>query len=110
MAEEQIEIADSPADQADAVVRALAALDGRYAAEEIVIGVPDARLAPYIRQRLEESGLPVRFAAGTPVSRTGPCQFLAEAADYLERRRFTDLAALLRHPAVAKWLHLVKAS
>ena len=108
LTDEQIEIADGPGDQADAVVRALAALDGRYTAEEIVIGVPDPRLAPYVRQRLEESNLPARYANGAPLARIGPCQLLTETADYLERRRFSDLAALVRHPALAKWLRAKK--
>ena len=104
LADEQIEIADGPGDQADAVVRAIARLDGRYAAEDIVVGVPDQRLVPYLRQKLEESNVPVRYAGGTPLARTGPCQLLSEIADYLENRRFNDLAALVRHPAMAKWL------
>jgi ATP-dependent helicase/nuclease subunit B len=104
LADEQIEIADGPGDQADAVVRQLDRLDGRYAAEEIVVGVPDPQLVPFVRQRLEESNVPARFAGGMPLARTGPCQLLAEVADYLENRRFSDLAALVRHPAIARWL------
>ncbi len=104
LADEQIEIADGPGNQADAVVRAIARLDGRYAAEDIVVGVPDQRLAPYLRQKLEESNVPARYAGGMPLARTGPCQLLSEIADYLENRRFNDLAALVRHPAMTKWL------
>ena len=112
----QIEVADGPGDQADSVVRALAALDGKYAAEEIVIGVPDRRLIPFVRQQMEESNLPSRYAGGAPLTRSGPCQLLAEVADYLENRRFSDLAVLVRHPALARliaksidqdWLTLV---
>ncbi len=100
----QIEIADGPGDQAEAVIRAIAVLDGRYAAEQIAIGVPDRQLVPFVRQRLEESNLPARHVGGTPLSRTGPYQLLSEVADYLENRRFGDLAALLRHPALARRL------
>jgi hypothetical protein len=101
---DQIEITGGPGDQADAVVRAMAAWKGRYAAEEITIGVPDPRLLPYLRQRLEEAELPARYGAGTPLPRTSVVQLLAEVADYLEGRRFRDLAALVRHPGVARWL------
>lgn len=104
MSLDQIEITGGPGDQADAVVRAMAAWKGRYAAEEITIGVPDSRLLPYLRQRLEEAGLAVRYGAGTPLPRTGVAQLLAEVADYLEGRKFRDLAALVRHPAIAGWL------
>lgn len=100
--DEQIEVADSPGDQADAVIRALARLDGRFSAEDIVIGIPDSRLTSFLRQRLEESNLPARQVEAMPVARTGPGQLLAELADYLERRRFSDLASLLRHPSLAK--------
>ncbi len=101
LSEKQIEIVDSAADQGDAVVRWLAGLDGRYAAEEIVIGIPDSRLAPFIRQRLEESSLPARQLDAIPLSRTAAGQLLGELADYLEQRRFSDLAALVRHPSLA---------
>ncbi len=100
----QIEIADGPGDQADAVVRFLHNLNGKFAADEITIGVPDPRLVPYLRQRLEEAELPLRYGAGLPIERSSPYQLLAEAADYLERRRFRDLALLARHPALNSWL------
>ncbi len=101
---DQIEIVDGPGDQANAVIRALGKFAGAHAAEEIVVGVPDKRLVPYLRQRFAESNLAVRYAGGMPMTHAGPCQLLLEAADYLEHRRFSDLAALIRHPAVADWL------
>ena len=118
LADEQIEIAGGPGDQADAVVRQLARLDGRYAAEEIVVGVPDSQLFPFLRQRLEESNLPVRDQGarlsrdigGNSASRVGPCLLLAEVAEYLENRRFSDLAGLVRHPAIARWLNSEKVN
>jgi len=100
----QIEIADGPGEQADAVVQILHGWNGRFAADEITIGVPDPKLVPYLRQRLDEAGVPVRHGAGLPIERSGPYQLLAEAADFLDRRRFRDLAVLVRHPAIARWL------
>ncbi len=101
---DQIEITDGPGDQADAVVRTLHSWNGRYAADEITIGVPDPSLVPYLRQRLGEAGVPSRHGAGLPIERSGPYQLLAEVADFLERRRFRELAVLVRHPALARWL------
>lgn len=101
---EQIGIVDGPGDQADAVVRALHSWNRQFAADEITIGVPDPSLIPYLRQRLDEAGVPSRHGAGLPIERSGPYQLLAEAADFLERRRFRDLAVLVRHPALARWL------
>lgn len=101
---DQIEIADGPGDQADAVVRTLHSWNGRFAADEITIGVPDASLVPYLRQRMDEAGVPSRHGTGLPIERSGPYQLLAEVADFLERRRFRELAVLVRHPAIARWL------
>ncbi len=101
---EQIEVADGPGEQTDAVLRAMASWKGRYSAEQITIGVPDVRLVPYLRQRLAEAELPARYGPGMPLERTGPYQLLAEASDYLDGRRYRDLAALVRHPAVGEWL------
>ena len=89
---------DGPADQAAAVVSALRGLGGRYAAEDIVIGVPDRSLAPWITQRLEECGLPARYSVGTVIPHTGPGRLLRSVAEFLERRTFAALSELVRHP------------
>ncbi|MFV2007784.1 MAG: PD-(D/E)XK nuclease family protein, partial [Longimicrobiales bacterium] len=91
--------ADRPVDQAEAVIDALAGLGGRYSAEEVVLAVhPDSEVVPYLEQRLEARGVPSRYAAGTPMSRTGPVRLLRAVADYLDDGSFEALAALLRHP------------
>ncbi|HWC88846.1 MAG TPA: hypothetical protein VG433_04305, partial [Pirellulales bacterium] len=100
----QVVVAQQPADQADAVVAALAAWQGRYAAEDITIGVADPSLVPDIQQRLEEYELKARYGAGEPLNRTGPYRLLEAVAVYLQRRSFETLAALVRHPAVDAWL------
>jgi RecB family exonuclease len=100
----QIEVADAPSDQADAVLRALDCFGGRYGAEEVTVGVPDAAIVPWLVEHLEQAGIPARFAGGTPVVDSGPCRLLAAAAEYLEGRRWTAFAALVRHPAVHDWL------
>ncbi|HEX3654976.1 MAG TPA: PD-(D/E)XK nuclease family protein [Pirellulales bacterium] len=100
----QVVVAQQPADQADAVVTALAAWQGRYAAEDITIGVADPSLVPDIQQRLEEYELKARYGAGEALTRTGPYRLLEAVAVYLERRSFETLAALVRHPAVDAWL------
>lgn len=101
---DRCEIVESPGDQADAAARAIAEFDGRYAAEQIVVGVPDERIVPYVRQRLEECELPVRYGAGLKVAHSGPGRLLRAVAEYLAAGRFPALAALLRHPDVEHWL------
>ena len=104
LAPEQIEVVERAGDQADAVVRALAELNGRYSADEITIGVPDDRIVPYIEQRLAECELPARYGAGRPIAESSPCQLLSALADHLDQRDFTTFACLLRHPAIGRWL------
>lgn len=102
--EDRLAVVDRPEDQAETVARMLQSLDGEYGADEVVVGVPDRDLVPYLEQRLEAGGVPAREAAGTPVSRTGPYRLLSAVADYLDGRRFDSLAALARHPDLGRWL------
>jgi len=104
LSDDQIEIVDGPGDQAAAVVRWMAGLDGRFAADEITVGVPSEDVVPYVEQQLDACGIPARYGVGRPVSRTGPYRFLSVAVDYLESGRFSDFAALVRHPAIHGWL------
>ena len=104
LADRQIEIAGGPAEQASAAIRAIAGLEGRYAADQITIGVPDERLVPYLQQQLGEWDLPARYGPGTPIGQTEPYRLLSAVADYLEDDDFRTLAALVRHPAVTDWL------
>ncbi len=106
--DERLSVVEGPAEQAGEVVRLLAdvALDAEAAptAEEVTVGVPDPGLVPFLEQRLDAHGIPHRYAGGTPVARTAPHRLLTAVADWLDGRRFADLAALLRHPDVQRWL------
>jgi len=104
LADEQIERVDGPAEQAEAVTRWLASLNGQYRADEISIGLPDERLAPQIERQLAQCGIAGRWAIGQQLGQTGPFRLLKVAADYAARRRFRELAALVRHPDVYEWL------
>ena len=92
-------VVERPVDQAEAVMGALAGLGGRYSAEEVVLAVhPESEVVPYLEQRLEARDVPARYAAGTPLGRTGPVRLLQAVADYLNEGTFQALAALMRHP------------
>ena len=95
---------ERPSDQAQQVLQEIAACDGAYAAEQISVGVADASIVPHLCLAMRARGLPVHDTAGTPAAQTGPCRFLAAAGDYLEGRRFADLATLLRHPDLERWV------
>jgi inactivated superfamily I helicase len=53
---------------------------------------------PWITQTLDECGLPLRYGVGTEIARTGPGRLLRTIAEFLERRTFAALSALVRHP------------
>ena len=94
-----LSVVERPVDQAEAVMGALARLGGRYSAEEVVLAVhPESEVVPYLEQRLEARDVRPRYAAGTPLGRTGPVRLLQAVADYLNDRTFQALAALIRHP------------
>ncbi|MDQ3388313.1 MAG: PD-(D/E)XK nuclease family protein, partial [Gemmatimonadota bacterium] len=100
----QIAVRGRPPDQAREVVRTLSALDGRHAADDIVVALPDPALIPYLERHLEAAGVPVRAADGMPVERSAPYRLLSAIADYLQGGRFDALAALARHPDLGRRL------
>ncbi|MBT8398343.1 MAG: hypothetical protein HKO65_03080 [Gemmatimonadetes bacterium] len=93
-----IRVVQRPRDQAAATVEALWGFSGRYAAEEVVVGVPDADLVPFLEQGLSGVEVPHRFAGGTPVEETGPVRLLQTVAEYLGGKPYPAFAALIRHP------------
>ncbi|MBI1373461.1 MAG: hypothetical protein GC159_12095 [Phycisphaera sp.] len=99
-----LRVVQRPIDQSMQAVREIASLDGAYPAEQITIGVCDDAVAPYLLQMLPGYDLKVRYAARTPIDRTGPMRLLSAAAEYIEHRRFADFAALIRHPDLRDWL------
>lgn len=96
--EDRVHVVQRPPDQADAVAEVLRGFGGRYPAEEIVVGVPDPELVPYVERGLAMVEVPHRFAGGTPLGDTGPFRLLEAAAEYLDGRGFPAFASLLRHP------------
>jgi hypothetical protein len=99
-----LELVDGPNDQADAVVYALAEFADRYSVEEVTIGVPDASLAAFVMQRLEECGLPARNVAGKPMAQTDPYRLLEGIAACLDGDQLSAFETLVRHPGVCTWL------
>ena len=72
----QILVADGPANQADAVVTAIDRLEGKYAAEDMTIGVPDPALMPYVESKLKQFHLDVRWGPGRSLQASPPFQWL----------------------------------
>jgi len=104
LADENVIVVGDADDQAEAVVQCLAALDGKFAADEIAIGVPDEGLVPLVQQRLTQCGVASRYGVGRPLSESGPYRLLEAVASYLEGRRADDFSALVRHPDLETFL------
>lgn len=102
--ENQMERVDGPAEQAGAVVDWLRELNGRFAADEIIVGVADEALVPQLQREISQQGLTPRWVEGKKVAESAPFRLLEVAARYAERRRFADLAACVRHPDLYEWL------
>jgi ATP-dependent helicase/nuclease subunit B len=125
--EDRISIVSHPSGQAREAAAAVARLGGAYAADEIVIGVPDAEVVPTLERefasagvatrylaaegderapefRLLTAGIPARYAAGVPIERTSPFRLLQAIADVLRDQSYESAAALVRHPAFGDWL------
>lgn len=100
---ETVQIADGPADQSDVVMRELASLEGKYRADEIVIGVPDEELVPDLERRLSVAGVTARWGPGQAFPSTSPYRLFAAIAAYLDHERYAEFAALVRHPDLAAW-------
>ncbi|MGB6045606.1 MAG: PD-(D/E)XK nuclease family protein [Pirellulales bacterium] len=99
-----IHVVGGPAEQATAVAQALASYEGRYAANQITIGVPDKGLVPQLQRTLNEVGVRARYGVGRSVSQTLPYKLLDAATQYVVGRRYPALAALVRHADVHAWL------
>jgi len=93
-----------PADQAERVAREMADLGGRRSPEEVVVGVADPDLTPFLLRVLEERGVPLRDPAGRPLDRTRPFLLLEAVARFLDDDDVSALASLLRHPDLEGWL------
>jgi ATP-dependent helicase/nuclease subunit B len=91
-------VVDGPDAQAERTLEILASWGGRFAPEEVAIGVADEEVAPHLERRLSEQAIVAHHAAGTPLELTRPFRLLAELAAWLPRRAFAPYAALLRHP------------
>jgi RecB family exonuclease len=109
--ETPIEIEDStinivlkPEHQADTMLREIAALGNDYSSGEIVIGVPDKQVIPFLRQRFAQADLPSRLVEGTSLKQTSVYRFLEVLLKFLKTYYFRDYAELVRHPDVELFL------
>ena len=102
--DENIVLANNAAGQADSIVDAIAGFDGRFAADEISIGVPDETIIPHVENIMRQSDLNPRWGPGSSLEKSRPIRFLRSVVDYLNDASFDNLAELVRNPDVGRWL------
>ena len=100
----QIHIVESTGEQAEEVLRCLTNLKGNYAPPEIIIGVPDKQVIPFIERQFEQADIKTRIVAGTSIRQTSVYRFLETLLSFLESPTFAHFAALVRHPDVEAFL------
>ncbi len=108
--DEQLCQVEGPTEQAEAVSRWLGELGDRFRRDEVVIGVPDEALVPHLQRELNQCDMPARWVQGVRLRDTAPYRLLTAAVQFACRRRYEDLAALLRHPDVEDWLAPMRMS
>ena len=102
--DEQICLADDLDDQDAVVAGILAGYEGRYRADEITLGICDEQIVRQLQSSLTRLDVPTRWLIDREVTETLPCRFLSALADYLDDRRFSRFACLVRHSDVDAWL------
>ncbi|GAB6164192.1 PD-(D/E)XK nuclease family protein [Thermostilla marina] len=104
LAPDHIRVVEEPTDQAAAVLETLAEWGTRFPAEDIVIGVPDQRVIPYVQQALEQHSLAGRYGVGRPVSRTEPYRILADFAAFISEGKASAFSSLIRYPQIGEYI------
>ncbi|MEM7316317.1 MAG: hypothetical protein AAF497_24560, partial [Planctomycetota bacterium] len=102
--EDQLIVADNISDQSNAVVKAMASLEGKWTRDQITISCPDAELVPYIQRSLATHDINGRWGIGRNIQQSGPYQLLEIMCEWLRTNRFDAFAVLVRHPDVDQWL------
>lgn len=99
--DQQLIWADRPMDQAEIVLDCLKQFASDYSYQQVVVGLADPKLAPFISEILSINGVASHSAVGTLISATAPYLLLKALSNYLSSHAFVDLATLLRHPDFA---------
>jgi ATP-dependent helicase/nuclease subunit B len=100
----QVQVVEHPRELAPACAEWLSQLAPNTPLNEIVIGLGDETLAPYLKGRLDDLSVETRAASGINPSLTQPGFFISAIFNYLEGGSFNELALLIRHPYVSSWL------
>lgn len=99
-----IRLVDGPMDQAAAVVQQVAAFGDELELDDLTIAVPDRSVLSGLQRRFDEVDQPSRWLGGRSIGESLPFRMLAGIAAYLERGKYAEFVALVRHPSLKGWL------
>ncbi|MHC5113236.1 MAG: PD-(D/E)XK nuclease family protein [Planctomycetota bacterium] len=102
--DEQVVVADQPADQAQAALEELAGLDDPPAPSDVCIGLGDDALTAPFQSAGQWAGVRFHHVSGRPLAGAAPVRLLAAVADWLEDPSIACLAGMLRHADFEAWL------
>lgn len=100
----QMVVCTTAEDQAKRLRLLLHEQRGKFAAEDITLGVLQPEHRAEIQQAFAADGVGVHDPEGIPGARTVVSRLLVALGDWLERPEQPTLAALLRHTDLAAWL------
>ena len=106
--QERILRAGAPADQAAAVMDAIAAVPLPRRTDEIAVAVPDPAVAAEVSVRLPSWGVPVSAPPGRSAAEGPLGILLAAVAEWLACRSCDALGQLVRVPDVERWLEAAR--
>ncbi|MFM7059352.1 MAG: hypothetical protein ACKO2P_20760, partial [Planctomycetota bacterium] len=101
----------NPLEQARQATAEIAAHNGRFRADQIVVGAADESLVPLLLQQLADAGSNGRWPIGQLLRQTSPWRLLATVAAHLATAHedlppdFDSLSELVRHPDCGVWIH-----
>ncbi|MDR1478473.1 MAG: PD-(D/E)XK nuclease family protein [Planctomycetaceae bacterium] len=108
---EQIEVVLDDAEQADEVMRVISAWKNSgqiNTSDDVVIGVPDVKIIPFLEERFERAGQEIGYVRGQQLRQTEVFRFievLAEvSAGTIGGLTYRQFAELLRHPSVNSYI------
>jgi ATP-dependent helicase/nuclease subunit B len=101
--ESSVHAAGSPSDQA---MKVLQLCTGECAVDEMTVAVTSEDAIGYIRMQMEGHGIETRFAGGSSAANAPECKLIDAVRAFLKTKSFESYASLVRHPHVAKKLHV----
>lgn len=102
--DDRVAICQQAGDQAEAVIEFLARLPPEFGVEDVTIGAADESLVPLILESLQRYQIPGRYGAGRSVLRSPVWLLLQALVTFTRDKSAEAFAALIRHPAVERWI------